>query len=76
MKVTLESTDEIAKLLTPDGLFPARVWIGRTEGGVECVAYITRIAVLRSEDNNRFERELLEKPATATCLDWTHLDVR
>jgi hypothetical protein len=41
MKITLEST---AKIVEFNGL-PARIWEGKTEGGIACHAFITRIAV-------------------------------
>lgn len=56
MKVTLEST---TKIVTINGV-PARIWEGRTAGGVECHAYITRIAVARNDDATEFERDLQE----------------
>jgi hypothetical protein len=54
MKVILESTDKIVHL---NGV-PARVWQGRTDDGVECHAFITRIAVDKDADVTQFEREL------------------
>jgi len=56
MKVILESTD---KIVTVNGV-PARVWQGRTAGGIECHAYITRIAVAKDLDATEFESELKE----------------
>src|SRR3972149_3553832 len=62
MKVILEST---ARIVTIKGL-PARVWQGETAQGIPCHAYITRIAVERSEDAAEFEAALQETaPLTA-----------
>lgn len=60
MKVNLESTDRIVELEKDGSVVPARLWIGRTENGVECHAYITRIAVGREHDASEFERDLQE----------------
>lgn len=46
MKATIESTGTIADV---NGI-PARVWNGRTEGGVEFLAFITRVAVPEGMD--------------------------
>lgn len=56
MKVTLESTDRVVNI---NGL-PARVWQGTTESGIECHAFVTRIAVHKDLDASQFERELRE----------------
>ena len=62
MKITLQSTE---KVVTLNGL-PARIWEGKTESGIEVHAYITRIAVEKTNDTSEFERELQEhKPPTA-----------
>lgn len=58
MKVTLESTERIVELTIHGEAVPARVWYGRTENGIECHAYITRIAVARENDASEFERDL------------------
>ncbi len=67
MKVTLESTDKIVQLRMPDGaIVPARVWQGVTAGGVECHAFITRVAVRHGLNTTEFERDLQEHaPARA-----------
>jgi hypothetical protein len=54
MKLTLESTERI---ITVNGV-PARIWVGTSEGGVKCHAYITRVAVDEGQDYSVFEREL------------------
>lgn len=56
MNVKLHSTTKIVEI---NGV-PARVWEGVTEGGVECHAYITRIAVDKKDDASEFEKELQE----------------
>lgn len=62
MKITLQSTE---KVVTLNGL-PARIWEGKTESGIEVHAYITLIAVEKTNDTSEFERELQEqKPPTA-----------
>lgn len=67
MKVTLESTERIVELIMPDGSkVLARLWQGHTANGVECHAYITRIAVARHLDASEFDRDLQEHaPARA-----------
>ena len=74
MRVTLESTTKIVELITGNGhTVPARIWEGHTENGIPCHAYITRIAVARTEDASQFERELVEhRPPTAAvaALNW------
>jgi hypothetical protein len=58
MKATIESTD----LIVDVGGVPARVWNGRTENGVEFLAFITRLAVPEGQDCTQFESELREEP--------------
>jgi hypothetical protein len=60
MKVTLESTDKIVELTTPSGIVPARLWEGRTESGIACHAFVTRIAVHADLDSAQFGRELVQ----------------
>lgn len=60
VKVTLESTDKIIELATPQGMVPARIWEGMTESGIQVHAYITRIAAGEGQDLAEFERELRE----------------
>jgi hypothetical protein len=44
---------------------PARVWEGKTESGIPCHAFITRICVDREQDSTEFDRELQEhRPAS------------
>lgn len=65
MNVQLHSTD---KIVTINGI-PARVWEGVTEGGVNCHAFITRIAVHQDDDASEFERELQEHSPPSAALD-------
>ncbi|MFO1081911.1 MAG: hypothetical protein U1E23_14930 [Reyranellaceae bacterium] len=63
MKMTIESTKQIVTIETREGgRVPARVWLGVTDGGVECQLLIAQIAVHREADNSAFERELDERP--------------
>jgi tRNA U38,U39,U40 pseudouridine synthase TruA len=57
VKLTIESTNELTRI---DGV-NARVWKGRTDGGVECICFVHRIAVHNSKDQSQFERELKEQ---------------
>lgn len=54
MKLTLESTAEIVEV---DGV-ECRRWVGRTETGVECFAFIHRLAVAPGADARQFRAEL------------------
>jgi hypothetical protein len=56
MRITIEST---SKVVTLNGL-PARIWEGKTDSGIPCHVYVTRIAVDRDDDSAEFERELQE----------------
>jgi hypothetical protein len=62
MKVTLESTDKILRLVVDGHEVPARLWEGATEGGVAVVAFITRISPQTHDEatNATFARELIE----------------
>jgi hypothetical protein len=41
---------------------PARIWLGKTEGGVEFVLLVTLVAVAKTADSSQFEQELQEQP--------------
>lgn len=69
MKVTLESTTKIMELTLNGQTFPARIWEGRTENGIACHAYITRIAVHDSLDASQFERELQEHRRATPAIE-------
>lgn len=60
MKITAESTTKIVDLIIDGSRVPARIWEARTDGGVRCHIYVTRIAVANGEDHEQFERELVE----------------
>jgi hypothetical protein len=59
MKITIESSGE---LTTVDGHM-VRKWNGVTERGARCIVFVARIAVLKSESQEQFERELKETAA-------------
>lgn len=65
MKITIESTDRIAKLNDT----PVRIWQGQTESGVPVICYVNLI-IPQTHDpdaNAQFERELREvHPVSAT----------
>lgn len=44
MTITIEATDKIVEV---NGV-PARIWMGKTDQGVDCHLFVTRVAV--SED--------------------------
>lgn len=60
MRAKVESTNQI---ITINGGIQARVWKGKTEGGVEFEMLVTRVAVSKNQDTSQFERELEEQPA-------------
>jgi hypothetical protein len=62
MKLTIESTDQIVTVVDEKTRhsIPARVWEGKTESGIRCFLYVTRIMVHEDDDNSQFERELQE----------------
>ena len=65
MKITIESTSKIVEMrpsFARDPI-PCRVWEGFTESGIRLHAFISRVAVLESEDTSQFDRELLETRA-------------
>ena len=65
MKLTIENTD---RFVTVDGV-PARVWQGVSEGGVEVICLVTRVAVARVDDCRQFECELAEqRPASEQAV--------
>lgn len=57
MRITIEATDQLTDY---DGV-PVRVWKGLTERNVECLVFVTRIAVRSDADLDQFERELREE---------------
>jgi hypothetical protein len=62
MRIVIEST---TKTVTLNGV-PARIWEGKTDSGIPCHAYITRIAVDREEDSREFDADLQEhRPPSA-----------
>jgi hypothetical protein len=73
MKITLENTTKIVKLVTEGGSgeVPARIWEGTTDSGIPVHCFVTRIAVAKDADAAQFERELLAQrppsPAVAAA---------
>ena len=69
MKVTLESTTKIVRLIVEGREVPARIWEGRTANGIACHAYITRIAVADGLDAAEFERDLKEHRRATPAIE-------
>jgi hypothetical protein len=69
MRVSLESTTKIVRLMVDGREVPARIWEGQTESGIPCHAYITRIAVADGLDASEFERELVEHRRATPAVD-------
>jgi hypothetical protein len=57
MTITISNTAEITEI---NGV-PARLWTGRTDTGIEVQVLITRIAALKTDNLEQFERELQEQ---------------
>lgn len=60
MKITLEATSKIETIRADDKGVPARIWKGKTDSGIEIIAYISIIQVHKDADNSQFEKELRE----------------
>jgi hypothetical protein len=62
MRICLESTGKIVQFSVQRGQRPyeARVWQGHTESGIAIQVLIPRIAVLETENQAQFEKELNE----------------
>lgn len=58
MKILIESTETFAKVRGT----AARLWEGKTEGGIPIVAYVSLIRASVDEDCAAFEAELREVP--------------
>lgn len=65
MKITLQNTTKIVEV---NGV-PARIWEGHTESGIPCHAFITRVAVLGTEDTAQFDRQLQETKAPSAEVE-------
>ncbi|MGE0605519.1 MAG: hypothetical protein AB7O62_00225 [Pirellulales bacterium] len=72
MKMQIESTDQIT---TIDGA-EARLWRGTTEEGIDCLVFVTRVAVRKEEDQSSFERELREQGVPAELQGPRVVDLR
>lgn len=68
MEVVLRSTTKIVNLVVGGHSVPARVWEGTTAGGLECHAYITRIAVHKDDDAREFDAELQEHTPPSAAI--------
>jgi hypothetical protein len=68
MEVTMHPTDKFVELELNGNVMPARVWEGRTSSGIECHAYITRIAVHNDLDSSEFERDLKSVRAATPAI--------
>jgi hypothetical protein len=63
VKITIESTTKVTRLVLDGGEVPARVWEGHTESGVPVHCFIARLAPTIPVDDPRqaeFQRELIE----------------
>jgi hypothetical protein len=73
MKITVESTSKLIEFWIGSGSgtngivlgcpIPCRIWEGKTESGIEIIAYIPRVAVAEGKSPDiyrQFERELEE----------------
>jgi hypothetical protein len=72
MKMTIESTTRIVQISHGIGSrsTPARVWEGKTEGGLAVIVLVTRIAASISDDLAELERELVEqKPPSPAAVE-------
>ena len=63
MKAQIESTTKIVTLVVDGQPVPARIWEGRTEAGIPCHFFITRVAVAKDVDSSQFDAELQEHAA-------------
>lgn len=59
MRIILDSTSELGALELQGVQVPARIWIGRTEGGEPVMAFITRLAPLSKNAESALARGLL-----------------
>lgn len=67
MKLTIESTPHLTVL---DGA-RVRVWKGRTERGIPCVLFVSRVAVDEGQDEQAFAAELEETLPPTVEVDLT-----
>jgi hypothetical protein len=77
MKAQIESTTKIITLVVNGAEIPARIWEGRTEKGVPCHFFVTRVAVANDQDKTEFTQELQEHvPPTAAIARTYGFDPR
>lgn len=65
MEIKLHNTTKIVSL---NGV-PARMWEGYTASGIPVIAFVTRLAVLMSDDNAEFEQELAAASAPSPQVE-------
>jgi hypothetical protein len=57
-----------SKIVDVNGV-PARVWEGHTDAAIPVIAFVTRIAVERTEDTAEFERDLAEMSPPSPAVE-------
>jgi hypothetical protein len=62
LTVSISPTRQIIDLVTPTGTVQARVWTGKSAGGVDVQVLVTRIAAHDNADQTELEAELTELP--------------
>jgi len=68
MTVTLKNTSKVVTLIVDGKEVPARIWEGLTDKGIQCHAYITRIAVANELDSSEFDADLKEQIVPSTPI--------
>jgi hypothetical protein len=69
MKITMQPTEKLTEI---DGV-PVRLWMGKTESGIECHVFVHRIAVHKTVACGEFERELLEQAGPGIAISLRHI---
>lgn len=72
MKITIESTTQMVQVVSEaaGGAVPGRVWVGKTDSGIEVQCVVTLIAISQNENQEQFQRELQEcRPPTEITLE-------
>ena len=65
MKISIEST---SRIVIADGI-ECRIWVGKTEHGIEIECLIPRIAARNGQDLSQFEAELKEHRAPTADME-------
>lgn len=63
MKLAIENTEQLVEIVPGPDVVRGRVWVGRTEQGVEVQLLVLSVAVPKQESQLAFERELDATPA-------------